>query len=213
MSRLSPAAARFDRGARGGIPEYTGADVAAAIGMVSDSFAREVFCAVWWPEGARLVRRELDAMIANLQYAEWRARAEAWVEAQLAEALALHSSQSLRSTAKHFSVEGTQARMWPSLCNEVYSAIRSGVIAELRAPRSCHTCSGRGVAKSEDLIIVCKSCDGSGRTSISDSARARMLERNQTSYCRSWKAIYEWTYAKVSDAESAGRAEVARRLD
>jgi hypothetical protein len=40
---------------------------------------------------------------------------------------------------------------------------------------------------------------------VSDSQRALMLERNESSYRRSWKDVYEWTFRLLLDAESTAR--------
>jgi hypothetical protein len=213
VAKLNPGVARLD-GAGGGIPEFTAQDIAAAIGMVSDILAREVFCAVWWADGAMLVWRELDSLIAGLQFGEWRERADQLVTAQIRIAQAPMSDSPAEASARALALlEKARECMWPSLDEEPYRDIRAGVICEMRSARICATCKGRRSVASGGLMVTCGTCLGFGRIAISDSQRALMLKRNESSYRRSWRVVYEWTYKMVADAESVGRAEVLSRLE
>jgi hypothetical protein len=215
VAKLNAGSVRLDGGGRGGVPEYTAQDIAAAIGMVDDVLAREVFCAVWWPDGGKLVEKKLDAMIAALQFEQWRERADALVTAQIALAQASVAPPNERAMAKERAenlLDRARARMWPALSQDPYERIRTAVIIELRAPRICASCNGRGQIVIGSLIASCSACAGCGRIAVSDVQRASMLKRDESSYRQTWRSVYEWTFALVSEAESTGRAEVACRL-
>jgi hypothetical protein len=223
VARLNPGSVRLDGGGRGGIPEYTAQDIAAAIGMACndpdkplDELAREMFCAVWWPDGAELVWHRLDALLAAAQFGEWRERLDELVIAQIAMAQARVEERKSRQKAIE-RAEGMLIRareaMWPALSESAYAAVRKAVVAELRAPRTCPVCHGRGQVKSETLVVSCAPCAGTGRVAISNAQRARMLERNESTYRRAWLDVYEWTFGHASSAELRGRAAIAERLD
>jgi hypothetical protein len=211
MGRLNASTCRFDIG-RGGIPELTSQDIAGALGMIRDEFAREVFCAVWWPDGAKLMWKDLDRIIARMQFGEWRDRADALLNAEIALAYAKSINSSAAEVRARTALIGAKEQQWPGLTEDAYSAIRAAVITEIRAPRVCQTCQGRATVKTDDLLIMCKACEGSGSSAVSDRQRARMLNRNVSTYTRVWRPVYEWTYRKVTDAERAGAVEFAQRL-
>jgi hypothetical protein len=214
MARLNAASPNL-LGGRGGIPEYTAQDIAAAVGMVPDEFAREVFCAVWWPDGAHLVWKTLDSKIAAAQFGEWRERAEKLVDAQLLEAQAEFLPIEARKTAEHraeLALAHAKAGLWPALGEPAYAEIRKATIVELRSPRVCTACKGRATAINGKLVIACEMCAGRGRIAVSDSQRALMLARNESSYRRSWKDVYEWTFRLLIDAEANARAAFATSL-
>lgn len=210
LARLNAANCRFDIG-RGGIPELTPQDIAGALGMIEDAFARDVFTAVWWPDGGRLRMRALDAAIGALQFGEWRERAERLTDAQLTVAQAELGSGRVIAEA-HAMLDRARAAMWPALCEPPYAAIRKAVLHEIASPRHCSTCSGRGQVKAGELVMQCAACEGSGTSPTSDRRRAWMIERDESAYRKRWKEVYEWTFAKVSEAEREGAREFAIRV-
>jgi hypothetical protein len=214
MARLNAASPNL-MGGRGGIPEYTAQDIAAAVGMVPDTFAREVFCAVWWPDGARLVWRALDARIAAAQFEQWRERAEKLVDAQLLEAQLEFLPAEARKAGEHraeLALAHAKASLWPALGDPIYGDIRKAAVIELRSPRVCPACKGRATAIDGKLVIACEACSGRGRIAVSDSQRALMIDRNESSYRRTWKDVYEWTFRLLLDAEATARAAFAESL-
>lgn len=188
-------------------------DIAAAIGMIDNVLAREVFCAVWWPDGARLVWKQLDGMLAMAQFEEWKARADDLVVAQIAIAQAANDWRRYDLARARAMLARAKERIWPSLAEEPYKAVRLGVIEELRAPRICPTCNGRQQVKIDDLVVECSACGATGKTAVSDMQRARWLGRNESSYRRTWRPVYEWTYTLVANAAATGREEFSKRLD
>jgi hypothetical protein len=228
VARLNPGSVRLDGGGRGGVPEYTAQDIAAMLGMMGNDpdgnpeenerlrFAREIFCAVWWPEGAKLVKRQLDALIGAMQFEEWRERANDLLNAHLAVAqssiLPVSEQRFARERADGI-LDRAKARLWPALGQSPYVRIRSAVLVELRATRICAICEGRGQAMVDTLKVTCGSCGGSGRIAISDVQRAGMLERDESTYRHTWRSVYEWTFARVSEADALARSFLADGLN
>lgn len=214
MGRLNPATCRFDIG-RGGIPELTPQDIAGALGMVHDEFAREVFCAIWWPDGARLTVRDLQRMIGFKQRTEidrqWRAVQVARLELHIAKdeaaARGCMTDQDRRVvTSLEAKLANAKAQCWPS-DPTMYPVIRMAVIEELQAPMLCASCLGRGQLMAGNLTVTCIQCDGTGKDPISSRKRAARIGRDEKTYRESWSKPYEWTYALASEAEQiASRA-------
>jgi hypothetical protein len=211
MGRLNATTCRFDIG-RGGIPELTAQDIAGALGMIRDEFAREVFCAVWWPDGAKLMAKELDRIIAVMQFAEWKDRFERMLDAQLKVAQAELRNDRREVYAARAALEHAKSEMWPALREDAYRLVRLAAVEELRTPKSCTGCQGRGTAAVGELVVTCEACDGSGVMPVSNRRRAASLRINESTYRRVWQPVYEWTYRRVSDAEHAGAREFAVRI-
>lgn len=215
MGRLNPSVFRFDGGGRGGVPELTPQDIAAALGMIEDEMSREVFCAFWWPDGARLKEQDLLRMIGQRQRAEierqWRRVQVARLELHIAKDEA--ASRQAMTDADKRAIAAIEARLknaqddcWPSEPT-VYPLIRAAVIEEIRSPHQCTRCLGRAQQIVGERLVVCLQCDGTGRQAISDRRRAKAIGRDESTYRRAWARPYGWTYAMVSDAEgSAARA-------
>jgi hypothetical protein len=208
VAKLNAGSARLDGGGRGGVPEYTAQDIAAAIGMVSDVLARNVFCAVWWPDGGHLTWKQLDSQLAMLQFGEWRERADALVTAQLVHAQALYREDEAAVSRAAIQLTRARASMWPPLHEDAYREVRMAVIVELRATRTCPACNGRGTLRDRDLVIACGSCGGGGKIAVSDAKRAAWLKRNESTYRRNWRDVYEWTFTEVSEIEKKGREAI-----
>jgi hypothetical protein len=219
LARLNPSSARFEIH-HGGAPELTAQDIAGALGMIDDALAREVFCAVWWPDGAQLNRAALDRMLREAQLREWlRLRRE--LEAAK---LALHIAQddldgtySSRASQRQALQQATdqldavKARQWPAV-GPIYRAVRRAVLAELSTPELCPHCQGRGEVRVGDRLLTCQYCEGHGRAPVSDRKRAAMIERDEAGYRRVWRPVYEWTLALCAGAETRGARALERTL-
>lgn len=218
MARLNASTCRFDIG-RGGIPELTPQDIAGALGMVQDELAREVFCAVWWPDGSRLAANELLRLIGLRQRAEidrqWRAVQVARLELHIA-----RDDAAARGCLTDFDrriiasleqrLTAAKAQCWP--CEPtVYPLIRKAVLKELCSPALCQHCGGRGEYTAGELKAKCRQCDGSGKQAVSNRRRAAELDRTEAAYRQAWCKPYEWTYELLADAEHrAARAMVSQ---
>jgi len=219
LARLNPSIARFEAH-HGGQPELTPQDIAGALGMIDDRLAREVLCTVWWPDGAQLQRAELDRIVREAQLREWmRLRRELEV-AKLAVHVAeddidgTHGTRSSQRAALQRAAETldeAKARQWPAV-GPIYRAVRVAVLAELATPNLCTHCEGRGEVFAQDRLLPCEPCEGQGHSPVSDRKRAAMIERDEASYRRVWRPVYEWTLALCAGAETRGARALERAL-
>lgn len=218
MARLNASTVKFDVGS-GGIPEFTPQDIAAAVGMVSDELAREVFAAIWWPDGARLTRDRLLEMVGARQAQQlerqWRAVQVARLELHLAEDNA--AGRVHLSPLDRVQLEGARARVamaralcWPATA-PMYRVVRVAVLDELAEANRCPTCAGRGEVRGL-VTSKCATCDGSGIVPVSDRQRAERIGRDESTYRAKWRGLYEWTYTLLAGAEQTGAAAVSRAL-
>jgi len=209
MARLNPATVRYDIG-RGGMPELTPSDIAAAIGMVEPGLGRELMCRLWWPAGAELSPESLDSLVTGLLMGEWTARKDALVMAQLKTEYATNERQRREAKQKQ---EEAAARMWPRIgMGSPYAAIRSAVLAEMSADCLCPACRGRAFLLHEGKLAGCKFCSMTGRAKVSDRARAEAIGVNRETYRLSVAPIYEWLLQACADALEPARKALGKRL-
>lgn len=219
IARLNCTTVRYDIG-QGGAPELTAQDIAGALGMVNDELAREVFCAVWWPDGSRLSLQDLLRLIGLKQRAEIDRQ---WKYVQMLR-LDLHiaeddlASRRAISSEDRSNLERLQARLkhaqelcWPAQ-PKMYPVLRLAALQELQEPNLCKSCDGRGKVLSGSLLVECKHCGGSCAVRVSDRQRAARIGRDESTYRREWRAAYEWTYQLLSDAESRAASMFSRCL-
>lgn len=230
MARLNAATASYDM-ARGGIPELTPQDIAAALGMIHDKTARDIFTAIWWPDGAELTRKELLDQMRGLLMTEFSRRCR---EAQIAK-LDLHIAECNWAATNHHPehdrqlisklrhrAEETAANSWPGRM-DVYPRICAAILIEIASPWTCKACSGTGmlIKKNDEkhnretkvIGTVCNICNGRGTEPLNDCRRADMLGRDESSYRARWKKVYEWIYEIAASAESYGARELAKLLN
>jgi hypothetical protein len=195
IARLNPASIRYGVG-RGGIPELTPQDIAGALGMVPNGLGREIFCHLWWPDGARLTQAQLLDYLVRAQFEEWSRRADILRAAQIAHYLADDPG---RAKAQ---LQAAKDQMWPGIAGHtIYRLIRLAVLLEMAAPSLCQSCGGRGEVKQVSLMVQCDECHGEGRRGRSDRQRAASINRDISNYVRTWRGPYEWLYAHCRDAE------------
>ena len=212
LARLNPTNIRYDVG-RGGIPELTSQDIAAALAFVPAGLGREVFCALWWPDGSRLSPFALYEGIAALTRAEMERRHRA---AQIAR-LSLHIAEEDVAARRVMTdaarreldrlravVADAKAKLWP-YDPQMHVAIRRAVIDELALPHLCPGCGGAGEVMDGELRTACQDCEGRGTQPPSNSARAARIGRDESSYRKTWRDLYEWLYRELADAESCAR--------
>lgn len=210
LGRLEATTIKFDLG-RGGLPTLTPQDIAAALGMCEDKEAARVYQA-FVSETAD--PRELDMLVASIQFEEWRNRADRMLEAQLAVAAA-GMAQAGRNDAKRHAklmLDGAKAAMWPALVEETYAAMRRTLIAEFRQPKICPVCNGRKSVKNGDLLVECIACLGTGRAAISNRSRAAGMRIDNAAYIRTWGKVYDWTYRRINDLIADGRSSFSKAL-
>jgi hypothetical protein len=226
LARLNATTARLD-GSGGGKPELTPQDIAAALGMLKDidgnpidPLAREVFCACWWEDGARLTRMELLNMIALKQTAQWdaqkireqRARLELHIAEDNIAAKGIETSYDAEVRRRFKQrLADAKAGSWPNYA-PLYSVIRHTVLNEITSPHQCNECGGRGELTAGTLRIRCRQCDGTGAKAISDRQRALLIGKDESTYRAKWRGLYEWTYELVRNAEYDGLQALKRAL-
>ena len=218
MGRLYPPGMKYTVGF-GGRPTIAPEDITGALGFIRDRFARETFCALWWPEGASLTRREFDLELRDRQMREWTRRQRALVVARLAVDVAhdevgahgaVHGVRRALAAARA-ELETARSKAWPPWHRPLrigdvpqkqsrYAAIRAAVLAEIADPRSCKVCAGRGTLRADALIVKCDECGGTGQRARSESGRAKAIGLTPQSYGR-WAQVYEWTYTLVKTAD------------
>lgn len=219
MARLNVPAVRFDVG-RGGIPELTNTDIAGALGMMKDDFGREVFCAIWWPDGASLSRQGIGRTIFVKILEEWvrreKAIAAAKLESHILEAshemkrfLDDYDKQCAGAVKRNLSI--AKARHWPFNAR-VYSRIGNAVVDERRFPARCTECMGRGHKMQGEKLIDCERCNKTGIRPRPNVWRASQLGVSQQAFGQSWTPVYEWTVRLVSDAEATAAAELSAAI-
>ncbi|HAV73147.1 MAG TPA: hypothetical protein DCX91_15060 [Stenotrophomonas sp.] len=209
MARLGPSTVKFDTG-RGGTPDLTNQDIAAALGMVPAGLGRELLEACWWPDGAALRRHKLrDAVIAlvtpELQRQQ-RRLAEARTDLGLAEVCigwggaATAEQRANRDAAQH-RLGRVKAQCWPISTLESLPTLAMAVISEIARRPHCTVCGGRCLTMSSELLVQCKICGGSGLGAVSDRRRAAAIGRDEAAYRRTWKPVFEWLLSKMGEAE------------
>lgn len=208
LARLNPGAIQYGVVGGGGIPDLTPQDIAGALGFIRDDFQREVFCALWWPDGSRLLRDEFDTMLRNKQLGEWMRRQRALVTSRLAMHLAREEADGthggipgVRKALSHARAEAEEAKAkaWPAY-SERYKLIRAAVLNELASPHNCKPCGGRGHVRAGALMAVCKACGGTGRAHSSERTRAEAIEVSRPVFAR-WVGVYQWTFNLCATAD------------
>lgn len=209
MARLNPPNIRFDIG-RGGLPELTAQDIAAAIAMVKPGLGRELICRLWWPDGARLRSSEIDRLLMDAQFEEWKSRMDAFITAQIKERVHKGLPSHARAVQQ---LADAQANLWPQIGGDSrYDDVRTAVIAEMSAACRCPTCQGRAFVFAEGKLAKCQACDATGRVQVSGRARAEMLRTDAANYTRRWRSVYEWTLALCTELVEPARKEFERRV-
>lgn len=216
MARLNPSTVRYDIG-RGGIPELTPQDIAAAIAMVPAGLGRELMCRLWWPAGAALTAPQLDRALTDLLLREWTERELGMYKALGALAGAVTASE--RAVAQRRYAEA-HARRWPKwierlepvTITETYEHLREAVLHELAEPRRCPACGGTGEASVRMGKVPCERCLGQGTTKQGPTWRAAMLDMKETSYKQTWHEPYEWLLATVVELATGAADELKKRI-
>lgn len=192
-------------------------DIAHALGHVQDRFARELFCHLWWPDGAARTRADLEREIHLMLIVEYGNRCRDEVEARLALHLVECSAVQWRPDDRielrkcRQRMERARARAWPGKLS-VYPQIVSAVLDELAAPNHCAMCEGRGTVWAGDIARDCGACDGTGTIPVSDRQRADALKKEWKTYRDSWCKPYAWLYRECWAKEGFAAKDMRRAL-
>jgi len=216
-ARLNEQTVKFDTG-RGGVPELTNQDIAAALAFIPAGLGREVFIACHWPDGAALSRRRLDALFTHLALTEYKRREQRVMDARITYgiAVAIRNWNRADTAAERSEVYKAQSELdrareeqWPdSLPVMLHSLLRT-IVEEIAKPRNCGACHGRGTILAGELVKACGDCDGTGHTKNSDGWRAKKLGKDPSNFRRDWKPCYQWLFERVRDAEAEAAHQMA----
>lgn len=232
MARLHASTVNL-AGGHGGVPELTPCDIAAALAFVSDPVAREVFCAIHWPEGARLAREDVLSKFLSHLLTEYCQRVQRLTVARLEQHMA-ESTFALKATQTPIErkilvglrseIAVARARNWPG-DPVVYPRICEAVIAELSGADRCGLCRGRGAVIRDGLATICAGCGGAGIETATDLWRARAIGKagsytlkdgdrrdDASGYRRTWAPVYEWARELAAAAEASAARDIAAAL-
>lgn len=220
LARLNVKSCRLDIGA-GGKADLTDQDIAAALGMLRNTLARDILCIAWWPDGVEGSRDTITAAVRMEMMREYgrrhRAAQVAKLELHMIEceyaARHAHTRDDERERSRAFgAVDATKSALWPSNM-AMYPLIAKAVLREIAAPRQCSTCGGRGFTQAEAARIMCHRCAGDGLRGQSNVWRAQQLgDMDEGTYRSTWRAVYEWTYGVVEALERTAAMQLARAI-
>lgn len=220
LARLNTPNVKFDIG-RGGLPNLTPQDIAAAVGMIQGNpIGVGVMLWCYAPDCGLVGLKELKAEIAQRMRAQ---RDE--LERQNLVALLDHmlGEERWNETKRHDEDDHDQMRRlraskdaakratWPRRL-EVYPLIRTAVLDEIRAPRRCSVCDGTGHVMRDDLKALCDPCRGAGIVPISNRQRAERLKMDESTYRESWSKVYDWVMNLCRDECQRAERALGRRL-
>jgi hypothetical protein len=219
MARLGAQSVRWD-GIRGGGPEFTASDIAAALGMIEDEFSRELFCYLWWPDRAQSSTPDMARMLLHRVMKECKSRTMEAVVTRLTYTMAELELTSSRTPSKAVAttlerhralMEFANDRKWPTP-REKYRQLVRGVLLEMANPGVCTRCHGSGQGVHQGQHIQCPKCDGWGAVTPSDLARANRLQMTWHAYTKAWKTPYEWAVESCRDAARSAERALCRNL-
>lgn len=215
MGRLNAKAGSFD-GGRGGIPEFTPQDLAAAVGLAADEIGREIFCFAWWPDGGRLQYTDLHKRLCDLLMNEFSSRYSTLSALKLSlhmlqSSERKHGAPSRAMLAAEHAVSEAEDDAWPKAMDK-YGEIVDAVLIEVCTPRHCPKCRGRGNVLRASLMVKCELCKGRGLVGISKAWRARKLGVSDASYRTLWRKPYEWLYDFVAEHELIAAEQIKAQL-
>jgi hypothetical protein len=205
MARLNAKTVRFDVGLGGDGAALDPQDIAAAVARIPAGLMRELFCHVWWPDGAALNRKQLEELLANAQIHEWVRREDLYQTARTR--LAIHQAGRNVSWATR-EYQAAHGDRWPAMVKagdivvrvEYYERIRTAVLAELRRPSYCPPCESTGFIPTPEGDVECRQCKGLGAAHASDRSRADAIGIKAFShYQRTWKPVYDWLMTECRD--------------
>lgn len=214
LARLNPSTIRMDIG-RGGVPDLTNQDVAAALAFVPAGLGREVLIACWWPAGADS-RKLMSAVLAEVDV-EWRRQSKLLFDARtdvgIAEAIAGWNRSSTadersdvdRARARY---EAIRDACWPRDTGTMLPALVTACLEEIAGRQRCPDCEGRGEKLRGELRVPCARCNHTGEVQASNAARARAIGRDEASFRRNWAGVYMWILDLLRESEQ----EAARAL-
>lgn len=223
MARLGPSTVKLDTG-RGGMPDLTNQDIAAALGMVPAGLGRELLEALWWPESgmrrSQQLRQAVIALVAPEYVRQQQVLNVARTEFGIAKACMgwaggpVTDAQRIEHRKAEARLEATRALCWPNNTMEQLGVLAGAIVEEMASAGCCRACQGLRIqpAKDGSGVVECESCDGSGIESWSGRQRARTIGADHSAYRRYWQPVYEWMLEHMRAAESLAARDFNRTV-
>jgi hypothetical protein len=222
-SRMGPTTVKFDTG-RGGTPDLTTQDIAAALAYVQGGLGRELLEALWWPESAARRRDYLRQGVIGLVAPEFNrqqfALSTARTEFGIAKASmgwgggAVTDVQRKELRRAELALEVARAGTWPNNTMEQLGVLAGAVIGEMAMACPCKKCDGERTRPAQDGpgVMRCDDCAGSGFEPLSGRKRAAAIGADCAAYSRFWQPVYVWMLGRMRALEEGAAAEFGRAL-
>ncbi|HEY9096429.1 MAG TPA: hypothetical protein VIN35_11840 [Hydrogenophaga sp.] len=220
LARLNPSTVKFDIGSGGGAPDLTPQDIAAALAMVPAGLGREVFCHLWWPDGARLTAGKLHQEISRHIWRQIEQQNRRLVTLRLEVSILeddIYSRNAVPDETRR-ALAAAQAKRdlaaracWPQDARMV-TRVRMAVLEEMARPNHCRACKGRGQVLVGEATRICPTCSGRRVLPVSNRDRARAIGRDESTYRERWRPMYEWLWGRLNDSEQAAAQDFLRAL-
>lgn len=223
MARLGPSTVKFDTG-RGGTPDLTNQDIAAALGMVPAGLGRELLEALWWPDSgirrSQQLRQAVIALVAPEYVCQQQALNVARTEFGIAKACMgwaggpVTEVQRIEHRKAEARLEATRALCWPNNTMEQLGVLAGAIVEEMAGAGCCRACQGLRIQPAEhgSGVVECESCGGAGIESWSGRQRARAIGADHSAYRRYWQPVYEWMLEHMRAAESLAARDFNRMV-
>lgn len=223
MARLGPTTVKFDTG-RGGTPDLTNQDIAAALAMVPGGLGRELLEALWWPESGNRrrdrLRQAIIALVQPVYLSQLGALNKARTEHGIAKAcmgwggsvVTDVQRKELRRTEAQ--LEEARALCWPNNTMEQLGVLAGAVFNEMASAGACKACGGSKVQHLEDGsgVVACENCNGSGCEPMSGRKRAAAIGADWSAYSRFWQPVYAWMLEHMREAEGEAVRALSRAV-
>lgn len=223
MARLGPSTVKFDTG-RGGMPDLTNQDIAAALGMVPAGLGRELLEALWWPDSGKRrsqqLRQAVIALVAPEYVRQQQALNVARTEFGIAKACMgwaggpITDAQRTEHRKAEARLEAIRALCWPNNTMEQLGVLTRAIVDEMANARCCKACQGLRIqaAKDGSGVVECESCGATGVEALSGRARAIAIGADKSAYQRYWHPVYEWMLERMRAAESIAARDFNRMI-
>lgn len=232
VARINPHGANYSgSGGSGGTPDIVDSDINGALGFIANDFDREVFCALWCPEMAKLTRLQFDMMLRDKQALEFIRRQRILVSARLAVDLAKEEADGthrdipgVRRSLSHAraALDDASSKAWPPwqrastkkdpAQKSKYSLIRTAVLREIAEPRTCKVCHGHCHTFKGALAVPCMACHGTGQHPKSNRWRAEAIKVPHQKFNK-WAGVYLWTFLFCKRAENRAIKIMKKNLE
>lgn len=223
LARLGPTTVKFDTG-RGGTPDLTNQDIAAALGMVPAGLGRELLEALWWPDSgmrrSQQLRQAVIALVAPEYVRQQQALNVARTEFGIAKACMgwaggpVTDAQRIEHRKAEARLEATRALCWPNNTMEQLGVLAKAIVEEMGTCGCCKACQGLRIQAAKDGtgVVECEACEGAGVEARSGRERAAAIGADHSAYRRYWQPVYEWMLEHMRAAESIAARDFNRMV-